>query len=249
MDAGHEKNVANFETVIIILISLGAIYDPSQALILLPALQALLTLAKNAIDAVTTAEAADDIAIDERQEEFSELYAYAVNIKRAVIVEINDDAFTKDVNSLVGKFRSKGKNTDAPDSGGDQPATGGEPAPAAGRSTSERSYDMQIQHLTAIRELVKAKSASYAPPIAAGEDDVTIHGIEAKINALETKNNNAKNTKINLGLALNERDRILYNPAEGVIKRITLIKNQLARKPGKQSAAYQQIMALDFKKY
>ncbi len=61
-DTGHAKNVANFETVIIILVGLGAVYDPSQALIMLAALQALLTGAKAAIAAVKSAEAAETIA-------------------------------------------------------------------------------------------------------------------------------------------------------------------------------------------
>src|SRR5205085_5644548 len=135
---------------------------------------------------------------------------YAVNIKRAVIVEINDDAFTKDINERVRKFQSKrksgGTNGDIPE--------GGEPAPA-GRSTSQRSYDMQIEHLTGIRELVKTKSPDFKPPIEAGEDDVTIAGIEAKIAALEAKNNAAKNTKINVGLADDARDALLYNKTTG----------------------------------
>ena len=36
---GHAKNVANFETVTIVLNNLGAEYNPSQPLIQLPALQ------------------------------------------------------------------------------------------------------------------------------------------------------------------------------------------------------------------
>jgi len=41
METGHAKNVANFETITIILAGLGAIYNPNQAPILLAALQTI----------------------------------------------------------------------------------------------------------------------------------------------------------------------------------------------------------------
>jgi len=45
------------------------------------------------------------------------------------------------------------------------------------------------------------------------------------------------------------RDAILYDKDTGVLKLVKLIKTQLARKPGRDSAAYQQINALEFRKY
>src|SRR5207237_4624153 len=109
--------------------------------------------AKNAIAAVETADAANTIAVDERQDEYDGLYQHVANVKPAAAVEINDDAFNKDLNSLARKFQSAGKssgtNTGGGD-GGDNAAGGGEtPVGGGGRSTSQRSYDMQIQHLTA----------------------------------------------------------------------------------------------------
>ena len=97
METGHAKNVANFETAIIILNNLGAVYDTGQALILLPALQTKLTESKAVLTAVDTAGADKTITIDEREAEFKNLDKYAVNIKRTAEVEVNDEAFTKDL--------------------------------------------------------------------------------------------------------------------------------------------------------
>jgi hypothetical protein len=240
METGHEKNVKNFETVIIILVSLGALYNPTQALILLPALQAKLAEAQAAIDAVDTAEADKTVKVDRRQGEFDPLAKYAVNIKRAVEVEINDEAFTKDIAAIVRKFQSSGTggaNTEGAAEGGTG-ETGG------GRSTSQRSYDMQIAHFAAIIALIKTKGAAYNP----NDDEYKLATLEAKLASLEAANNAAKTAFINLGLAQNARDQILYNAETGVLKLVKLIKLQLARKPGKDSAAYQQINALEFKK-
>ncbi|HEX8370960.1 MAG TPA: hypothetical protein VF604_20610 [Pyrinomonadaceae bacterium] len=76
-----------------------------------------------------------------------------------------------------------------------------------------------------------------------------IPALEAKLAALTAKNNAAKAAEIAFGLATDARDEFLYHPQTGIIKLVKLIKTQLARKPGKQTAAYQQINAPEFRKY
>jgi len=49
-------------------------------------------------------------------------------------------------------------------------------------------------------------------------------------------------------IASDARDAVLYDLATGVLKLVKLIKTYLARVPGKDSAAYQQVNALKFKK-
>ncbi len=66
-------------------------------------MQAKLTAAKGVLAAVDTAGAEKAIAIDERESEFEDLEKYAVNIKRTAEVEVNDEAFTKDLASIVRK--------------------------------------------------------------------------------------------------------------------------------------------------
>ena len=47
---------------------------------------------------------------------------------------------------------------------------------------------------------------------------------------------------------MDTRDEVLYNDDTGIIKLVKLIKTQLTLKPGRESAAYQQINALVFRK-
>jgi hypothetical protein len=239
METGHEKNVKNFEAVIIILISLGAIYNPTQALILLPALQTKLQEAQDVIALVDTREAEKSVKVDEREGEYKDLDKYAVNLKRTAEVEVNDPAFTKDLQSIVNKFRTKSRSSAPNAENPEEPPEGG-----GGHSTSQRSYDMQIMHIAAILALLKTKADVYKP----NDSEYTIAAVEAKLAALEAKNNAAKNAFIALGIAQDARDEILYHPETGVLKLVKLIKTQLARKPGKDSAAYQQVNALVFKK-
>jgi hypothetical protein len=240
METGHTKNVANFETVTIILAALGTIYSPKQALIMLAALQTKLTEAKSTLDTVNTAEAAKTIKTDEVQAEFDGLYKYVVNIKRTAEVELNDAAFTADLQAIVGRFNSESRKTGVPD----DPLTPNVDESRTPLSTSQRSRDNQIAHLADILALLRTRP-DYKP------DDVQykIETIEAKLDALTAKNNAARNAEAALGNALDARDAILYNDETGIIKLVKLIKTQLALKPGKTSAAYQQISALEFRKY
>jgi len=225
--------------LIIILVGLGANYNPSQSLILLSALQDKLTEAKAALAAVDAAEAGKTAAINEIQVEAENLDKYAVNIKRAVEVEINDAAFTADIQSIVNRYASSSRDTGLPD----DPSTP-EDESRTTRSTSQRSRDNQIAYLADIAALIRTR-----PDYKTNDADYTLAAIEAKIAQLTTKNNAAKTAVAALGNALDERDRVLYDPETGVLKLVKLIKTQLALKPGKESAAYQQINALEFRKY
>lgn len=238
MESGHAKNVANFEQTIIILTALGAVYNPPQALITPAALQTKLTESKAALAAVDTLQAGKKIATDEVQAEFEDLYKFVVNVKRNAEVELNDAAFTADLQSLVNKFASAGRKTGLTD----DPATP-EDESRSPVSTSQRSRDNQIAHLADIVELLRLKNYK-----SVGTPELSIAAIETRIAALTDKNNASKTASINLGSGEDARDAVLYNDDDGIPKLVKLIKTQLAIKPGKQSAAYQQIAALEFTK-
>ena len=240
METGHAKNVANFETVTIILIGLGVVYNPTQVLILLGALQTKLSEAKAILDTVDTAQADKAVKIDELQAEFEGFDKYVVNIKRTAEVEINDAAFTADLQTVVNRMRPQNRKTGLPD----DPNTPEDESRTA-RSTSMRSYDNQIAHLADIAALIRTKGDAYRP----NDAEYRIDAIEAKITALTAKVNAARVATATLGNEMDTRDLVLYHPETGVLKLVKLIKTQLARKPGKDSAAYQQINALEFRKY
>lgn len=238
-ETGHAKNVANFETTTIILLGLGTIYNPAQALILLSALQDKLTEAKAALAAVDQAEAAEINAINEIQAEAQDLDKYAVNLKRSIDVELNDPALTRDVQTIVNRFSSGSRDTGLPD----DPLTPEDESRTA-RSTSQRSRDNQIAYIGDIAALIRER-----PDYKTNEAEYTLAAVEAKIARLTAKSNAAKAATAALGNALDARDRVLYDQDTGVLKLVKLIKTQLARKPGRDSAAYEQINALEFRKY
>lgn len=240
METGHTKNVANFETVIIILTALGSVYNPVQALIMLTALQTKLTQAKAALASVDTRRAETTVKVDEVEAGFAGLYQYVVNIKRTAEVSVNDPAFTADLQSIVNKFSSSSRDTGIPD----DPATPDIDESRTARSTSERSRDKQLAHLAAIIALLDTKKELYA----SNDAEYTLAAVETKHAELTALNNALKTAKAIEANAEAARDEILYNPETGVLKLVKLIKTELARNPGKASPAYQQINALIFSK-
>lgn len=241
-ETGHAKNVANFETVTIILAGLGGIYNPSQTLILLAALQTKLAEAKAALDALDAWQAAKKVAVNERQAEFEDVEKLAVNIKREAEVTVNDAAFTKDLQTIVRKFGGKAApGTPKPT---DDPATPDADESNTGKSVSERSYDKLVSHFADLIALLKTQPA-YNP----NDSEMRVGTLEAKLAAMQDKNNAVKTANAALGNGQDARDAILYDKDTGVLKLVKLIKTQLARKPGRDSAAYQQVNALEFRKY
>lgn len=240
METGHVKNVANFETAIFVLTALGRSYNPNQGLILLTALQVKLMEFKAALANVDTKDAEYRVETDEVQAEFDGLTAYVVNVKRTAEVEINDPAFTADLQTVVNKFFPKGRNTGLDD----DPLTPDIDESRTARSTSERSRDKLIAHLSDIIALLETKASLY------NTNDLayTLDAIKAKRDRLTARNNASKQALIAKANAEDARDNLLYNEETGIITLVKLIKTELARNPGKNSTAYQQINALVFRK-
>jgi len=240
MESGHTKTVANFEQTIIILTALGAVYNPSQTLIALAALQTKLTEGKSALASVDAAEAIKRVKVNEIQAEAEDLEKFMVNIKRTVEVDLNDAAFTAEIQSVVNRLRPQGRDTGLPD----DPATPDKDESRTHHSTSQRSRDNQIAALADIIALLRTR-ADYNPNAAAYK----LPAIETRYAALAAKNNAAKEAFADLGNRIDARDAVLYDNETGILKLVKLIKNQLAVNPGRESAAYRQIAALEFRRY
>ena len=239
MESGHNKNAANLQTVTIILTNLGGAYTPPQDLIKLPELQTLLTTSQTALGEVDTAQAAKAVAVDDVQAEFDGLPKYVVNIKRQVQVELNDPAFTDNLQNIVNNFSPPGRKTGVPD----DPSTPDIDESRTSQSQSQRSRDNQIAYLADVSALLKTK-----PAYKATGTPYEVGTIDAKIASLSAKSNAAGAAVANLGNKLDARDAVIYDDQTGIIPRIKLIKTYLTLKFGKDSAAYQQINALEFRK-
>ena len=86
------------------------------------------------------------------QAEFKDLDKYVRNIKNNAAVELNDAAFTADLQTIVNKFAPPGRKTGLPD----DPLTP-EDESRTPQSQSQRSRDNQIAYLADINALLKSR--------------------------------------------------------------------------------------------
>lgn len=238
MKSGHAINVANFESIIIILVNLGAAYNPSQKLILLAALQTKLAEAQAALDAENTAESAEKVAVNERVEEFTGIGKLVTKIGLAVDLNVNDAQFSADIRTQIRKING----TRAGEKPTDDPSTPDIDESLKAKSVSQQSYDDLTATFAVIISMLKTQS-DYKP----NEDDVKIATLETKLAAMQSKNNAAKTATAAARTARQTRDTVLYDPNTGILKLVQLIKTYI-KQAFKNTPEYDQIIKFEFTK-
>lgn len=236
-EAGHAKNVANFETLINIIIALGLRYQPSNPSILLTALQILLGNAKAKIQEVSAADAEETNAAKTRTAAFEGHLKLATRVINAYDASDSDEL----VSSNLAGFMRRLRGERAGEKPVDDPATP-EDESATAHSVSHLSYDNLVATWRELIELLKTQ-AGYKP----NEEDLKITSLETYVADLEAKQNNAKNATIAVQNARTARNQVLYDDETGIIPIVKKIKKYVKSIPDSE-AVMEQIRALKFKK-
>jgi hypothetical protein len=239
MKSEYAKNVANFETVTLILSARGALYDSEEPSIRLAALKNKLEEAKAVLDEVEAARWDKIARLGELQDELSELDKYVIGLKRAAETELNDQDLTRNLENIVDLFNAKKRAAGV----SDNPSMIGIGEARTALFIARRERDNQILHLAEMFALLKPRT-DFHP----ADPQYRMAAVEAKLITLTAKNIAAKASEAALGNSEAARDRILYDPDTGLLKLVKLIKSELARQTGRDSAVYRQINALEFRK-
>lgn len=239
-ETGNAKNVANFEQVTNITINLGAAYNPSQDLITSANLQNKVADAQDALTDVDAKEAAETEAVNRREAEFAGTGKLATRIADAVEVNVNDEVFSKDVETLVRKLQGRRAGQKPVD----DPLTPDVDESQSAHSTAQLSYDNLVANFAALIALLKTR-VDYAP----NENDLKIVTLQAKLAAMGAANDTAKAAELAAETARANRNEILYNPQTGIVNLAKLVKKYVRYTFGADSTAFQQINALKFRQY
>ena len=238
-EQGHVKNVANFGRYISYIIGYGAAYQPSNALILLPSLQAKQTDFQAAIDSVAPKASAESIAVNERQTAFDDLQKLAPRILAAADASVSDQLFSNDLRSIVRKLQGRRAAPKVKD----DPNTPAVDESKQGVSASQMSYDNQIGFFAELIGLLKA-NADYKP----NEAELKTAALEARLADLQAKNEAVITAIAEARTARTARDAMLYDNPEGVKELADLIKKYVKSLYGANSPQHKQLQALTIKK-
>ena len=235
-ETGHAKNVANFQELIAFVTGYGATYNPNKNALKLPQLNALYTASQASIADVVTKNTAYNNKVNERVLAFKDLKSLSTRLINAL--QTTDATPEKIADAKTFNKKMQGVRAKAAETPNDQNA----PAPNT-ISTSQQSYDQQIQHLAGIISVLETEP-SYAP----NEVDLQIATLTAKQADLTAKNSAVATAYTNVSNSRIARDTTIYGADTGLFDIATEVKKYVKSVFGATSPQFAQIKGIEFTK-
>lgn len=246
-ETGHSKNVANLLKLNQFIATLGATYNPSNALIKATALATLYTNANIKLTDVNTNFTNWKNATNSRELVFDPLTTEVTQILGAIQSLGIPQQTIDDFESQVKKFRSSGSKLTKADSGITEPTpearTTGPVQTIETRtnSTSQRSFDNQLQHFQKII-LILQSVPSYNP----NEVPFKVVTLQTQLTNLMTLNNAANTSYATLKNARIQRNTFFYAKDVGLLDLIKQVKAYIKSVYGAKSQQYSAANAIKF---
>ncbi len=235
-ETGHAKNVANFQDLISFVTGYGATYNPNKNALKLAQLTALYTASQASLADLLTKNTAYNNKVNERVVAFKDLKSLSTRLINAL--QTTDASSQKIADAKAFNKKMQGIRAKAVD-------TPSDPNAAAPKtiSTSQQSYDQQIQHLAGLISILQSEP-SYAP----NETDLQIATLLAIQNELTTKNNEVATASTNVSNSRIARDTAMYATDTGLLDIATEVKKYLKSVFGATSPQFAQVKGIEFTK-
>jgi hypothetical protein len=238
-ETGHAKNVANFQDLISFCTGYGATYNPSKAALSIASLQTQLANAQAALQTVKTTQTAFNNATNSRMLAFKPLKPLGTKIINALDATDASVETVKDARSINRKIQGQRATPKAAETA---VAEGATPPVDKTISSSQQSYDQQIEHLAKFIELLSADS-NYSP----NETELTVTAIQTKLDQLKATNTAVIDGYTNWSNSRINRNEALYNPLIGLVNTALDIKKYVNSIFGATSPQFRQVSKLEFK--
>ena len=248
VEVGHAKNVANLLKLKQAVSTFGASYNPTNPAITTTALDTLHTNATIQLSTVNNVYTVWKNASNDRELAFMPLSKLTTKILGSVQSLGVPQQTINDLIFLVKKFRSK--KTKAPKSSaaksvppvlidpGDPVVI---PEPST-HSTSQQSFDNQLQHFEKIILIVSSVS-SYTP----NETDCQVTTLQTQLVNLNTINDLANNSYANIRAERINRNTLLYATNTGLVAITKQVKAYVKSVYGGNSPQLHTVNAIKFK--
>lgn len=238
-ESGHAVNVANFNDLISFVNGYGTAYNPTNSLIMLPALQELATSATGALAAVNAALPAYNAAVAAREASFSPLSKLVTRVMNFLKVSGVSEQVYSQVLTVARKVkgtRASAKIAPPP------PEEGTEPAEVTKQvSASQMGYDSRAENFGKLIQLL-AGIPEYNP----NENDLKVETLSVLDAEMKAKNTAVIEAEVPLSNARIARNEILYNDNNGLCGVAQMVKTYVKAVFGSTSPQYKQISKLKF---
>jgi hypothetical protein len=245
IEAGHSKNVANFEDLISYCMAYGSQYNPSNPNITITGLQAKQAQAKADIQAVKITKTTLDNATNAREILFKDFKKFATRVISALAAVSPSPQTMADAKTINRKIQGKRAKTkgkaltppELPSSG-----TTGVP-PDTTISASQQSFDSLIDHFDKLIQTV-TQEPLYVP----NETSLSVAGLNALLTQMQALNTGVISATTAHSNARIARDKTLYQKGAGLVFCADEVKLYVKSIFGTVSSEYKQISKLQFRK-
>lgn len=235
-EQGHAKNVEHFKTARDFAVSWGAKYAPSNVLLQITNLNAVITAAEPALDAVTAAKTPYRNATAAAQDAFEPLSELITRVMNALKASGVPDSVIEDAKTYSRKIKGQSK-TPKPK---DDPNTPEFDESEAANSTSQMSRVQRIENLDLMISLLESQTL-YGP----NENELKTTTLADLSADLKAKTQAVQTAFIALSNERADRDEVFYTEGTGLVDVGKLFKIYV-QTFGRDSAEWQQVKALEF---
>jgi hypothetical protein len=217
---GHPINVANFQKLIAFLVAMGAIYDPVNSRILIPALNVILVLANGQLQLVKDTSSTFDIATNNREVEFKNVKKLATRLVNALIACGASKQTIADAKTINRKIQG-GRAVDKivpPVPPTDVPLDANSKI-IKNISVSQQNFDFVLDNMLKLLTLL-TNEPLYIP----NEVDLQAASILIKVTSMQTTNKAVIDATPDYINAMASRDVVLYKEDVGLVDTAKVVK-------------------------
>ena len=241
-DINHAKNVTNFETLISVVVSLGATYNPSKDSLKLPALQTLHSAATDSMTALKNAESATATAVDTRELAFKSIGSLFTRINNALKASNStvqaDDTAKSIFRKLHGK-RASAKLTEE-----QKAILLAEGKEVNQNSNSQMGYDDIVENFESLISFLQT-----VPEYNPNEEELKITTLQALLSDLKAKNISVMQNRIAEDTVRGVRKSVQNTPLTGLVDIANDVKSYIKSVFGVNSTQYKLVSKLRFVKF
>jgi hypothetical protein len=238
-EKGHAKNLENLKKERDYAVSWGAKYAPSNPVLLLTNLNAVITAAETVTDELQAARTPYRTATAAAEDVFEPVNKLITRVMNALAVSGVADSIVEDARTYARKIQGKR----AAPAATDDPSTPDVDESQQSHSASQMSRAQRIENLDALILLLETQTL-YNP----NETDLKIDALQDLSADLKTKAQAVNPNFVPYSNKLGERDEIYYADGKGIVAIGNLFKKYVQAAFGSDSTEYNQVKGLEFKK-
>lgn len=242
-ETGHAKNVANFKALIGYCKGYGTKYNPTKAIIKMPALEALLLKAQGDMSQVNKDLTPFDSAVTAREVAFRPLGKLITRVTNALATSEVPEGTFEDALKITRKLQGKRADT-AEEETPEEPVEGeeeNEDKESKSISASQLSFDNKVANMEKLVEFLGGQP-NYIP----NETDLTTVSLKALHSTLTAANDKVLEFTTPLKNARIARNATLYDPKTGLKFVAGEVKKYVKSVYGTGTPQFKQVSGIKF---